>query len=109
MATQLWEPAEQIDAACCADPRLHFTCAGFVLDDNRNDLLMVSCPLPPQAEWDDVMSARMELLAHRGLAPRIFLPAVPSDGKKCDTSPKPKPYPDLKPYTPTLTLPECQP
>ena len=30
--------------------------AGFVLDDNRNDLLMVSCPLPPQAEWDDVQT-----------------------------------------------------
>ena len=47
---------------------------------------MVSCPLPPQAEWDDVMSARMELLAHRDLAPRIFLPAVPPAGKKCDPS-----------------------
>ena len=56
---------------------------GFVLDDNRSDLLMVSCPLPPQAEWDDVMSARMELLAHRGLAPRIFLPASRLDGKTC--------------------------
>ncbi len=63
--------------------------AGFVLDDNRNDLLMVSCPLPPQAEWDDVMAARMELLAHRGLAPRIFLPASPPGGKKCDQTPGP--------------------
>ena len=58
--------------------------AGFVLDDNRADLLMVSCPLPPQAEWDDVMAARVDLLAARGLAPRIFLPAATLDGShKC--------------------------
>ena len=61
---------------------LHRCMIGFVLDDNRNDLLMVSCPLPPQAEWDDLMAARIELLAARGLAPRIFLPAAPLDGTK---------------------------
>lgn len=35
---------------------------GFVVDNNPADHLMLHCPLPPPAEWDDLLHARMELL-----------------------------------------------
>ncbi|GLC33172.1 hypothetical protein PLESTB_000362900 [Pleodorina starrii] len=47
---------------------------GFALQDNPHDHLMLLCPLPPRAEWDDVMFARMELLQAYGLRPQFFLP-----------------------------------
>ncbi|EFJ47486.1 hypothetical protein VOLCADRAFT_91853 [Volvox carteri f. nagariensis] len=47
---------------------------GFALEDNPHDHLMLYCPLPPRAEWDDVMYARMELLQAYGLRPQFFLP-----------------------------------
>lgn len=47
---------------------------GFALPANPHDRLMLHCPLPPQAEWDDVMYARMELLQAYGLRPQFFLP-----------------------------------
>lgn len=47
---------------------------GFVEEDNSHDVLMVACPLPPPAEWDATLQARVELLRLRGLAPQIFLP-----------------------------------
>ncbi|GIL75966.1 hypothetical protein Vretimale_5622 [Volvox reticuliferus] len=47
---------------------------GFALEDNPHDHLMLFCPLPPRAEWDDVMYARMELLQAYGLRPQFFLP-----------------------------------
>jgi hypothetical protein len=48
-----------------------------VLDDNAADLLMVRCPLPPPAQWDEVLTARALLLRRRGLSPQLFLPAAP--------------------------------
>ncbi|KXZ56254.1 hypothetical protein GPECTOR_1g221 [Gonium pectorale] len=47
---------------------------GFALEHNPHDHLMMFCPLPPKAEWDDVMHARMELLHAYGLRPQFFLP-----------------------------------
>ncbi|GLI65463.1 hypothetical protein VaNZ11_008813 [Volvox africanus] len=47
---------------------------GFALENNPHDHLMLFCPLPPRAEWDDVMYARMELLQAYGLRPQFFLP-----------------------------------
>ena len=45
---------------------------------------MVACPLPPAAEWDDVMHGRAALLGGRGLSPRFFLPAdLIDDRPKC--------------------------
>ena len=35
---------------------------GFCLPDNPHDTVMMHCPLPPKAQWDDVMIARMELM-----------------------------------------------
>jgi hypothetical protein len=55
---------------------LSLSILGFTAEGNPNDALMVSCPLPPVAEWDEVMHARMELLASRELAPQFFLPAA---------------------------------
>ncbi|GFR47156.1 hypothetical protein Agub_g8847, partial [Astrephomene gubernaculifera] len=59
---------------------------GFALEKNPHDHLMLFCPLPPQAEWDDVMYARIELLQAYGLRPQFFLPhpdqvAAPAAGK----------------------------
>ena len=50
--------------------------AGFTLEPNPADALMVACPLPPPEEWDDVLAARVALLRRRGLAPQLFLPAA---------------------------------
>ncbi|KAG2450452.1 hypothetical protein HYH02_004954 [Chlamydomonas schloesseri] len=47
---------------------------GFATPGNPHEYLMLYCPLPPQAEWDDVMHARMELLQAYGLRPQFFLP-----------------------------------
>ncbi|KAG2440994.1 hypothetical protein HXX76_003847 [Chlamydomonas incerta] len=47
---------------------------GFAAPGNPHEFLMLYCPLPPQAEWDDVMHARMELLQAYGLRPQFFLP-----------------------------------
>lgn len=38
---------------------------GFVIDHNPSDYLMLHCPLPPTDQWDDLLSARMELLRVR--------------------------------------------
>lgn len=35
---------------------------GFAIPDNPYDALMMLCPLPPKAQWDNVMFARVELL-----------------------------------------------
>ena len=48
---------------------------GFALPDNKDDVLMVKCPLPPVEQWDDVIRARMLLLLEKGLSPQLFLPA----------------------------------
>ncbi|PNW80530.1 hypothetical protein CHLRE_07g321200v5 [Chlamydomonas reinhardtii] len=47
---------------------------GFAAPGNPHEFLMLYCPIPPQAEWDDVMHARMELLQSYGLRPQFFLP-----------------------------------
>jgi hypothetical protein len=46
------------------------------------EVLMLPCPLPPPAERDARLRARLELLAARGLAPQVFLPAaaLPAEG-----------------------------
>lgn len=49
---------------------------GFTLEPNPADVLMVACPLPPPAEWDEVLGARVALLRRRGLQPQLFLPAA---------------------------------
>jgi len=48
--------------------------AGFTLDANPADVLMVPCPLPPPP-WDEELAARAELLSRRGLVPQLVLPA----------------------------------
>lgn len=48
---------------------------GFALPDNKDDVLMVTCPLPPAEQWDDVIRARMLFLLGKGLSPQLFLPA----------------------------------
>ena len=50
--------------------------AGFTLERNPHDTLMVVCPLPPAAEWDDGFHAKMKLLLAKGLAPQLFLTAA---------------------------------
>jgi hypothetical protein len=35
---------------------------GFALPANPHETLMLLCPLPPAEDWDDVFSARMQLL-----------------------------------------------
>ena len=55
----------------------HHWHAGFVLEDNPADQLMVACPLPPVEAWDEAMTARALLLRQRGLSPQLFLPAAP--------------------------------
>lgn len=34
------------------------------------------CPLPPPAEWDELLQARLLLLQRRGLRPQLHLPAA---------------------------------
>ena len=48
---------------------------GFVQRGNPHEVLMLPCPLPPPAERDAALRARLELLRRRGLAPQVFLPA----------------------------------
>ena len=48
---------------------------GFALPDNKDEVLMVKCPLPPVEQWDDVIRARMLFLLDRGLLPQLFLAA----------------------------------
>ena len=55
---------------------LWFFVPGFTLEPNPADVLMVACPLPPPAEWDDVLGARVALLRRRGLQPQLFLSAA---------------------------------
>ena len=50
--------------------------AGFTLERNPRDTLMVVCPLPPAAEWDDGFHAKMKLLLAKGLSPQLFLTAA---------------------------------
>ena len=50
--------------------------AGFTLERNLHDTLMVVCPLPPAAEWDDGFHAKMKLLLAKGLSPQLFLTAA---------------------------------
>ena len=52
--------------------RLH---PGFAVPDNKDDVLMVKCPLPPIEQWDDVIRARMLFLLDKGLSPQLFFPA----------------------------------
>lgn len=49
---------------------------GFALEDNPAEVLTMMCPLPPPAEWDNQLHARLALLAHRGLRPQLHLPAA---------------------------------
>lgn len=37
---------------------------------------MLRCPLPPVAEWGELLKARAALLQQRGLSPQLFLPAA---------------------------------
>ena len=39
-------------------------------------VLTVMCPLPPPAEWDELLQARLLLLQRRGLRPQLHLPAA---------------------------------
>lgn len=41
-----------------------------------HDVLMVACPLPPAVEWDELLTARVDLLAAKGLRPQLFLPPL---------------------------------
>lgn len=38
---------------------------GFTQQQNPNETLMLLCPLPPPDDWDDVFTARMQLLQVR--------------------------------------------
>jgi len=49
---------------------------GFAQEDNKHDMLMVACPLPPPSDWDETLHARVQLLHARGLTPQVFLPAA---------------------------------
>lgn len=48
---------------------------GFAQEENKHDVLMVACPLPPPSDWDETLHARVQLLRARGLSPQVFLPA----------------------------------
>jgi hypothetical protein len=48
---------------------------GFAQEENKHDVLMVACPLPPPSDWDETLHARVQLLHARGLTPQVFLPA----------------------------------
>ncbi|WIA21903.1 hypothetical protein OEZ85_004272 [Tetradesmus obliquus] len=48
---------------------------GFALPANPHEQLMLLCPLPPPEEWDELFTARMQLLQARGLTPQLFLSA----------------------------------
>lgn len=50
--------------------------AGFTVDNNLHDMLMLRCPLPPIAEWGELLRARVALLQQKGLSPQLFLPAA---------------------------------
>ena len=56
----------------------------FALRDNPAEVLTLMCPLPPPAEWDEGLRARLALLTARGLRPQLHLPSAdllaPSDG-----------------------------
>ena len=56
-------------------------CAGFALENNASDMLMVKCPLPPVEQWDELIRARLLFLLDQGLSPQLFLPAssLPAD------------------------------
>ena len=56
-------------------------CAGFAVEDNASDMLMVKCPLPPVEQWDELIRARLRFLLDQGLSPQLFLLAsnVPAD------------------------------
>ena len=58
----------------------HFT--GFTVDDNPHDMLMLRCPLPPMADWNEVLRARVALLQRRGLSPQLFLHAADIRGSQ---------------------------
>jgi hypothetical protein len=49
---------------------------GFAVPHNPAEVLTLMCPLPPAAEWDAPLRARLLLLARRGLSPRLHLPAA---------------------------------
>ena len=49
---------------------------GFALEDNPAEVLTLMCPLPPPAEWDAQLRARLALLAARGARPQLHLPAA---------------------------------
>jgi len=49
--------------------------AGFALETNASDVLMVKCPLPPVEQWDEVIRARLLYLLDQGLSSQLFLPA----------------------------------
>lgn len=63
--------------------RVRYACwrAGFALDNNASDMLMVKCPLPPVEQWDELIRARLLFLLDQGLSPQLFLPAssLPAD------------------------------
>ena len=56
--------------------------AGFTVDNNPHDLLMLRCPLPPVAEWGKLLKARVALLQKKGLSAQLFLPAASLTGTK---------------------------
>ncbi len=58
--------------------------AGFALEGNASDMLMVKCPLPPVEQWDEVLRERLLFLLDQRLAPQLFLPAgsLPADDKQ---------------------------
>ncbi|PRW58784.1 ribulose-1,5 bisphosphate carboxylase oxygenase large subunit N- chloroplastic isoform X1 [Chlorella sorokiniana] len=49
---------------------------GFAVQDNPHEVLTLMCPLPPPAEWDGLLEARLLLLQRRGLRPQLHLPAA---------------------------------
>ena len=47
--------------------------AGFTIDNNPNDSLMIVLDLGPRSEWDTATEAKMRILLAKGLSPQLFL------------------------------------
>jgi hypothetical protein len=58
---------------------------GFAQPANPYETLMLLCPLPPPDEWDDVFTARMQLLQVRATQHKVcpLSPAVDTCWIRC--------------------------
>ena len=72
---QLWRQELTISYGDKSNEELLFL-YGFAVPNNPAEVLTLMCPLPPPAEWDALLRARLLLLAGRGLSPRLHLPAA---------------------------------